>query len=52
MGATYKSISKGLQEAIDYSKGKDIPVKEFRPIHVDVKELRRRICFDFIADYL
>lgn len=43
MKKVYKSISKGLQEAIDYSKGKKVSVKEFHPIHVDVKELRDRI---------
>ena len=43
MSKTYKSISKGLQEAIDYSEGKEISIKEFIPIHVDVKELRNRI---------
>ncbi len=43
MKEAYKSIRKGLQEAIDYSSGKKISVKEFRPIHVDVKELRNRI---------
>ena len=43
MRKVYKSISKGLQEAIDYSKGKKVAVKEFHPIHVDVKELRDRI---------
>ena len=43
MSKAYKSISKGLQEAIDYSKGKKIQVKEFHPIHINVKELRKRI---------
>ncbi|MBL1212196.1 MAG: helix-turn-helix domain-containing protein [Ignavibacteriae bacterium] len=43
MNTTYKSISKGLKEAIDYSEGKKISVKEFRPIHIDVKQLRNRI---------
>ncbi len=43
MSIAYKSIRKGLQEAIDYSKGKKVSAKEFHPIHIDVKELRRRI---------
>lgn len=42
MSDTYKSIKKGLQEAIDYSEGKKVSVKEYKPIHVDVKELRKR----------
>ncbi len=43
MSKSYKSISKGLQEAVDYSNGKKVAVKEYRPIQVDVKELRKRI---------
>jgi len=43
MSEAFKSIKKGLKEAIDYSSGKKIAVKEFQPIHVDVKELRNRI---------
>lgn len=43
MSEAYKSVSKGLQEAIDYSNGEKINIKEFRPIHIDVKELRNRI---------
>lgn len=43
MGKVYKSISKGLLEAIEYSKGNKKGVREFRPAHIDVKELRRRI---------
>ncbi|MFN3693383.1 MAG: helix-turn-helix domain-containing protein [Ignavibacterium sp.] len=43
MSKTDKSISKGLREAIEYSKGNTKGVREFRPAHIDVKELRRRI---------
>lgn len=43
MSKTYKSISKGLREAIEFSKGNKKGVREFRPAHIDVKELRRRI---------
>lgn len=43
MSEAFKSIKKGLQEAIGYSEGKKVSAKEFRPIHVDVKELRKRI---------
>jgi len=43
MSKAYKNISKGLKEAIHYSRGKKVTVKEFHPIHIDVKELRNRI---------
>ena len=43
MSDAYKSISKGLKEAIEYSKGKKTTAREFRPKHIDVKELRKRI---------
>ncbi|MBU0558730.1 MAG: helix-turn-helix domain-containing protein [Bacteroidetes bacterium] len=43
MSEAYKSISKGLKEAINYSSSKNVSVKEFQPIHIDVKELRNRI---------
>ena len=43
MSKAYKTISKGLKEAIEYSKGKKVAVKEFHQIHIDVKELRNRI---------
>ncbi|MDZ7723654.1 MAG: helix-turn-helix domain-containing protein [candidate division KSB1 bacterium] len=42
MNNAYKSISKGLKEAIDYSKGKQKGAREFRPQQVDVKKLRER----------
>ena len=39
MSEAYKSISKGLKEAIEYSKG----MREFKPRHIEVKKLRERI---------
>ncbi len=43
MKSAYKSISQGLKEAIEYSEGRESKVKTFKPIHVDVKELRNRL---------
>jgi len=43
MSEAYKSISQGLREAISFSEGKQEDSKIFMPIHVDVKELRKRI---------
>lgn len=43
MSEAYKSISKGLKEAIEYSKGNTKAAREFRPKHIDVKQLRERI---------
>jgi len=43
MSEAYKSISKGLKEAVEYSKGNTTGVREFRPKHIDVKKLRERI---------
>ena len=43
MNEAYKSISKGLKEAIEYSKGNTKEAREFRPKHIDVKKLRERI---------
>ena len=43
MNEAYKSISKGLKEAIGYSKGNTKEAREFRPRHIDVKKLRERI---------
>jgi len=43
MKEAYKSISKGLKEAIEYSKGNTKEAREFRPKHIDVKKLRERI---------
>lgn len=43
MNEAYISINKGLQEAIDYSEGKQKGAIEFRPRQIDVKKLRERI---------
>ncbi|MGD8777918.1 MAG: helix-turn-helix domain-containing protein [Ignavibacteria bacterium] len=43
MSEAYKSISKGLKEAIEYSKGNQKGAREFRPQQIDVKKLRERI---------
>lgn len=43
MKETYNSIKKGLEEAIEYSKGKKIGVRVFLPMPIDVKELRMKI---------
>ena len=43
MSEVYKSVSKGLKEAINYSKGNKKEAREFKPVHIDVKRLRERI---------
>ncbi|MGA7721511.1 MAG: helix-turn-helix domain-containing protein [Ignavibacteriaceae bacterium] len=43
MSEAYKRISKGLKEAIEYSKGNTKEAKEFKPKDIDVKKLRERI---------
>ena len=43
MSEAYKSISKGLKEAIEYSRGNSKGTREFKPRHIDVKKLRERI---------
>ena len=43
MSDAYKSISKGLKEAIKYSRGDNKGVREFKPKHIDVKKLRERM---------
>lgn len=43
MSEYFKSIRRGLQEAIEYSEGKDIGAKVFKPSVVDVKKLRLSI---------
>ncbi|MBI1938285.1 MAG: helix-turn-helix domain-containing protein [Ignavibacteriales bacterium] len=43
MSSAYKSISKGLKEAIEYSKGDTKEAREFKPQHIDVKKLREKI---------
>ncbi len=43
MSEAFKSISKGLKEAIEYSKGNSKGVREFKPKPINVKELREKI---------
>jgi len=42
MGSTFESIKKGLEEAVQYSEGKKVKVKEFRPEPVNVKSIRQK----------
>lgn len=41
MDNVFESIKKGLQEAVDYSQGKKVAVKEFHPEPVNVKNIRQ-----------
>lgn len=43
MSEVYKSIKQGLEEAVDYSNGKRAKAREFKPTHIDIKELRKKI---------
>lgn len=43
MNKVFKSIKQGLEEAVDYSNGKRAKAREFKPTHIDVKEIRKRI---------
>jgi putative transcriptional regulator len=43
MSKAYKSINDGLKEAISYSNGNTKGSREFRPKHINVKELREKI---------
>ena len=43
MGNSFTSIKKGLEEAIQYSEGKDVGAKVFKPTEIDVKALRKRV---------
>ncbi len=43
MGTTFKSIARGLNEAIVHAKGKKIAVKMYKPKAVDVSALRQRM---------
>jgi putative transcriptional regulator len=42
MNNTFDSIKQGLQEAIEYSQGKSLKVKEFHPEPVNVKSIRQK----------
>ncbi len=41
MDNAFKSIKKGLEEAVDYSKGKKVTVRVFYPEPVNVKSIRQ-----------
>jgi len=43
MSNTFDSIKKGLEEALEYSQGRQLNVREFHPEPVDVKSLRQQI---------
>ena len=43
MGTIFKSIARGLNEAIVHAKGKKIAVKMYKPKAVDVSALRQRM---------
>lgn len=43
MSEAFKSIAKGLQEAIDLNSGKSVAARTHRPAEVDVAELRRQL---------
>ena len=43
MTNVYKNIKTGLEEAIKYSKGLKSIGKEFSPVPIDVKGLRKRL---------
>jgi hypothetical protein len=48
MSEPYNSISKGLEEAIEYSKGNAEGAREFKPKHIDVKRLKEHIVRRFL----
>lgn len=43
MGTIFKSIARGLNEAVAHAKGKKIAVKTYKPKAVDVSALRQRM---------
>ncbi|MBC8550347.1 MAG: helix-turn-helix domain-containing protein [Candidatus Brocadiales bacterium] len=43
MNKAFNSIKKGLVEAIDYSKGKNVKVRKFQPVNVDVQKVRNNL---------
>jgi putative transcriptional regulator len=43
MGTNFKSIARGLNEAVAHAKGKKIAVKMHKPKAVDVSALRQRM---------
>jgi len=45
MSKAFKSIERGLREAIAHQKGKARSVKTYKPSEIDVQALRKRIGF-------
>jgi len=43
MSEVFKSIEKGLIEAIEFSKGKDVTANVYAPNPIDLKALRKRV---------
>ena len=43
MAKVYNSIAKGLNEAIDLNKGKQVAAKTYRPEEIDVAQLRHSL---------
>ncbi len=43
MSESFESIKQGLEEAIQFAKGKEIGAKLFEPTEIDVKELRKKV---------
>ncbi|NTW53114.1 MAG: helix-turn-helix domain-containing protein [Chlorobiaceae bacterium] len=42
MGSTFDSIKRGLEEAMEYSQGNGVRMRECQPIPVDVKSIRHK----------
>lgn len=42
MSSTFESIKKGLEEAVEYSQGKKVRVRVFKPEPVNVKTIRQK----------
>ena len=42
MSSTFESIKKGLEEAAEYSQGKKVRVRIFKPEPVNVKTIRQK----------
>ncbi len=54
MSEAFESVKKGLAEAIEFAKGKDIGAKVFKPTEIDVKKLRKKVGMtqvDFAATF-
>ncbi|NTW83633.1 MAG: helix-turn-helix domain-containing protein [Chlorobiaceae bacterium] len=42
MNSTFESIKKGLEEAVEYSKGEKVHVRVFHPEPVNVQNIRQK----------